>query len=94
MDKKEVVIPLYDYKCKECGNIEYDIFAEIEERIRECAECGGDSLRVFLTAPRVIIRANSALSELIRKDQIDFEMSEPEDVVKKMQKQREETHGI
>jgi len=34
-------MPLYDYRCQECGTLQEDVLAKMKEQLRNCEECGG-----------------------------------------------------
>ena len=44
-------MPFYDFKCNECGKIVEEFFKIADEKIVECAECGGQTKQVILSAP-------------------------------------------
>ena len=40
-------MPLYDYKCTKCEDIQADVFAKVEQRQLVCPKCGSDSERML-----------------------------------------------
>ena len=45
-------MPLYDFRCEECGKLVEDEFFKIaDEKIVECTECGIQMKQVILSAP-------------------------------------------
>ena len=44
-------MPYYDFKCNECEKLVEEFFKIADEKIVECAECGGQMKQVILSAP-------------------------------------------
>jgi len=43
-------MPVYDYNCTECGNVEEDVtvtLAELDTELVTCTVCGGDTIRAI-----------------------------------------------
>jgi len=51
-------MPVYDYGCKECGEV-FEVRASIKEReaglVLECPKCGSHDARQRLTLPSVLL---------------------------------------
>lgn len=54
-------MPIYDYKCNECGTT-YDIFHKVREVAGDvvCPSCGSPKHTRLISAPSVAIRAKQA----------------------------------
>ncbi len=52
-------MPTYDYACTQCGG--FDAFRTLASRneAATCPDCGADSPRVFASAPRLALMADS-----------------------------------
>jgi len=55
----EVIMPVYSFRCKECGEIFDFLYVRSSEK-PECPKCGSKNLEKQLTAPAGIKIGNSA----------------------------------
>jgi putative FmdB family regulatory protein len=54
-DYNEVVMPIYEYKCDQCGKISEFLVASSNSKSKACSHCGGKKLKKQLSvfAPRI-----------------------------------------
>ena len=71
-------MPLYQYKCKKCGELE-DIYSNMMTTSSEdplvgnkCSTCKGGKIDRVVTVPNAIVREGGAWATAIRKDQVGF----------------------
>ena len=50
-------MPIYDFKCQECGQVSEVLVRDASQDVR-CSRCGGDKLMKMVSAPHMI-RASS-----------------------------------
>ena len=52
-------MPVYEYKCKKCGNI-FEVIATIKDKkIKACTKCGSDSYKILSATAKPIIHGFS-----------------------------------
>tara|TARA_R100000306_G_C4343377_1_gene126390 strand:+ start:231 stop:503 length:273 start_codon:yes stop_codon:yes gene_type:complete len=83
-------MPLYQYKCSDCG-VDEDIYSNMmmvssEDPLvgSKCPDCDGGKLVRVVTIPNAIVRAGGAWATAIRKDQVGFSEMGVEDSIKRM----------
>ena len=83
-------MPLYEYKCKKCGNLE-DIYSNMMVTSSEdplvgsnCSSCKKGGLSRVVSKPNAIVRAGGEWATAIRKDQIGFSEMDMGDSIDRM----------
>ncbi|RRS03451.1 zinc ribbon domain-containing protein [Aquabacterium soli] len=73
-------MPTYDYACTDCGG--FDAFRSLAQRNDPavCPDCGGESPRVFVSAPRLAFLNSNTRNAMDRNEKASHEPMMSKDV--------------
>lgn len=50
-------MPIYDFKCKNCGFIEENVLAKSDQMAKTCPNCGATTIRLISAPSRILFRS-------------------------------------